>query len=255
MTDHVLPLGDFAFHYRRHGQGEPLLLLHGMTGTGADFAHVFDLDALGREYELIVPDLRGHGRSANPAPTLTHRQGAADVVALLDHLGLRRVRAIGYSFGGNILLHLATAAPERLEALVTVSSPSYFAAPARAIQRAVTDEGQSEDEWRRLRALHVHGDAQIRALWRAIVAFADDVDDLAFTPPRLAAITARMLIVTGDRDPLAPLDIFVEQRRSIARSSLWVVPGGGHLPIFGAWRTAFVDAARAFLRGDEARAG
>jgi pimeloyl-ACP methyl ester carboxylesterase len=61
-----------------------------------------------KSYQVIVPDLRGHGRSTNPAAAFTHRQAAADVLALLDRLGLQRVKAMGISTGGMTLLHMAT---------------------------------------------------------------------------------------------------------------------------------------------------
>ena len=94
--------------------------------------HLFDLDALAEKWRLIMPDARGHGRSTDPAGQLTHRQAAADIRALLDHLKLDRVKAIGLSFGGNILLHLATTAAtrDRIDAMVTIGSPSSFPPPA-----------------------------------------------------------------------------------------------------------------------------
>src|SRR6185436_18365400 len=100
----------------------------GFTGTGGDWAHVFELDDLGRRYRLIIPDLRGHGRSTNPAGTLTHRQCAQDLSALLDRLGVGRFRAIGMSLGGNTLLHLAMREPDRVPALVLVSATMYYPA-------------------------------------------------------------------------------------------------------------------------------
>src|SRR5215831_1505479 len=71
-----------------------------------------------REHKLIVPDARGHGRSTNPARTISHRQCAFDTLAMLDHLNIERYLAIGISMGGNILLHMATMQPERIESMV-----------------------------------------------------------------------------------------------------------------------------------------
>ena len=70
---------------------------------------------------------------------------------------------------------------------------------------------------------------------------------MAFTPPLLATITARTLIVHGDRDPLYPVELALEMYRSIPGSALWVVPNGGHGPIFGAFAAPFVATASAFL--------
>lgn len=236
-------------YYEVRGQGEPLLLLHGFTGSHADFAHLFDLDDLGRTYRIIAPDLRGHGRSSNPLPGTTHRQGALDVAALLDHLGIERCKAVGVSFGGNVLLHLATRWRERVEAMMLVSSPSYFPAEARAIMGAMTAEGRSEEEWRVMRERHVHGDEQILRLWQQARAWQHDHEDMCFTPPLLATIQARTLLVGGDRDPFYPVSMFVDMYRAIPRCSLWIVPDGGHGPVFGPARAELQRLALAFLAG------
>ena len=197
-----------------------------------------------------MPDARAHGRSTNPGGAFTHRQCARDVLALCDHLGVARCKAIGLSLGGNTLLHVATADPDRVGAMVLIGAPSYFPAQARAIMRSFTAETRTAADWAMMRARHAHGDDQIRALWRTAVGFADSYDDMTFTPPHLATIRARTLIVTGDRDPLYPLEIFVEQHRAIPGSALQVLPNGGHDAVFGAGRADFVRAALAFLDGD-----
>jgi pimeloyl-ACP methyl ester carboxylesterase len=246
-------LNGIEMYCQRRGDGEPLVLLHGFTGAGEDWAHLFDLDELARRYQLIVPDLRGHGRSTNPGGLFSHRQCALDVEALLDRLGLHRVRAIGLSLGGNTLLHLATRQPARVSSMVLVSATMYYPPEARAIMRLMTEEGRSADEWSVMRARHRHGDGQIRALWKNARDFADDTEDLSFTPPRLAAITARTLIVYGDRDPLYPVEMALAMYRAIPGAALDVVAGGGHGPIFaGEQKGAFVREALAFLEGEPA---
>jgi len=235
-------------HYRTRGAGEPLLLLHGFTGSGGDWVHLFDLDDLARRFWLIMPDARGHGRSTNPSGAFTHRQCARDVIALCDHLGVARCKAIGLSLGGNTLLHVATAHPDRLAAMVLIGAPSYFPAQARAIMRMFGPDAHTPDAWTAMRARHAHGDDQIRALWRTAAGFADSHDDMTFTPPHLATIRARTMIVTGDRDPLYPLEIFVEQYRAIPEAALCVLPNGGHDAVFGPARAEFVRSALAFLQ-------
>ena len=71
----------------------------------------------------------------------------------------------------------------------------------------------------------------------------ESADDMAFTAETLAPITARTLIVHGDRDPLYPVELAIELFRGIPQSSLWVVPHGGHGPIFGDLAPAFAAAA------------
>ena len=103
----TLDINGFRMHYEDRASGQPLLLLHGGLGIGDDWRHVFPSDPDG--YRVIVPDLRGHGRSTNPAGTFTVRQCAQDVLALVERMGISQVRAIGLSLGAKTLLHMATA--------------------------------------------------------------------------------------------------------------------------------------------------
>lgn len=243
-----LAVNGIDMHVALGGAGEPLLLLHGFFGHGDDWRHVYDLESLARERRVIIPDLRGHGRSTNPAGIFSHRQCAEDVSALLDALAITRCRAVGLSLGGNTLLHLATRAPARVSAMAIVSSPPYFPASARAIMAASDPDGQSPAEWTAMRARHEGGDEQIRALYAHARAFATSHDDMAFTPPLLATITARTLIVYGDRDPFYPVELALELYRAIPGAALSVVPRGGHGPIFAEpERGWFARASIAFL--------
>jgi pimeloyl-ACP methyl ester carboxylesterase len=180
----------------------------------------------------------------------TFRQSALDVFALLDRLGIERFKAIGLSLGAKTLLHMATRQPSRVEAMVLVSATPYFPEQARAIMREITLENRTDEEWQRMRQWHKHGDEQIRALWRQANAFKDSYEDMNFTPPYLSTIRARTLIVHGDRDPLYPVSLAMEMYAAIPRSYLWIIPNGGHGPIFGDLADRFVETALAFLRDE-----
>jgi pimeloyl-ACP methyl ester carboxylesterase len=232
--------------YRDTGDGEPLILLHGFTGCGDDWQHVFAKPIEG--YRVIAPDLRGHGRSTNPSGTFLFKDAARDVFALLDSIGIERVSAIGMSAGANTLLHMATQQPSRIDAMVHVSGTPRFPDQARAIMKTMTEETRSPAEWTEMRGRHHLGDDQIRTLWRHVREFADDRDDMNFDATTLARITARTLIVHGDRDPLYPVELAVELYRAIPNAALWVVPNGGHGPIFGEQAGPFAAAAAAFLK-------
>lgn len=246
MTSVVLSLNGIDMYCARYGSGEPLLLLHGGGGAGVNWRLVFPSSPAG--VELIVPDLRGHGHSTNPGGTFTFRQASLDILALLDALRIPRAKAIGVSMGAKTLLHVATAQPDRLEAVVLVSATPYFPDQARAVMRGVSDETRSPQEWHQMRQWHVHGDEQIRAIWRMTREFADSYDDMNFTPPVLASITARTLVVHGDSDPLYPVSLALELFSSIPRSNLWIVPTGGHGPIYGKHATLFAQTAMDFLQ-------
>jgi pimeloyl-ACP methyl ester carboxylesterase len=218
----------------------PIVLLHGFFGAASDFTPYLQHFGEGR---IVVPDLRGHGRSSSPAGAFTHRDAATDVLALLDALGIARCRAVGLSGGGNVLLHVATRAPERLEAMVVVSATTHFPPQARAIQRDFRLEMLGAEGERRLAERHVRGAAQIEALLASARGFADSHDDLSFDAAALGRIRARTLVVSGDRDPLYPVEIAVELYRGIPEAALWVVPGGGHVPV----DESFFPRARSWL--------
>jgi pimeloyl-ACP methyl ester carboxylesterase len=170
------------------------------------------------------------------------------MLALLDHLGIRRCKAIGLSMGGNTLLHMATLEPDRIEAMVLVSATMYFPEQARSIMRQVSVENQPAKEWETMRKRHKLGDEQIIALWEWQRGMKDSHDDMNFTPPLLAKIKASTLIVYGDRDSLYPVEMALEMYRAIAKSALWVVPNGGHGPVFVDAAAQFVQTTLAFFR-------
>lgn len=245
---HIAAINDIEMYYEICGEGEPLVLLHGGGGAGVNWELIFKEPPEG--FRLIIPDLRGHGRSTNPSEQFTFRQCALDVFALLDHLGIDRFKAIGLSLGAKSLLHVATQQPDRVEAMVLVSATPYLPEQARALMRQLTSQEHSEAEWQQMRQWHKHGDEQILAIWRTMSALKDSYDDMNFTPPFLSTITARTLIVHGDRDPLYPVSLAMEMYAAIPRAYLWVVPNGGHGPIFREMSQRFVDTALSFFRDE-----
>src|SRR5260221_278027 len=142
----VIDVNGVQLHYETHGDGPPLLWLHGFMGSGSDWRHIFIEPPT--SYRLIAPDMRGHGASTPSPPAYSHRQCARDVLDLLDHLQIDRVKAIGVSGGGITLLHMATIAPARVEAMVLVSVPPYFPEQARVVQRQFSEAMLTEIERR-----------------------------------------------------------------------------------------------------------
>jgi pimeloyl-ACP methyl ester carboxylesterase len=246
MRTDTVSLNGIEMFYETDGGGDPLLLLHGGGGCHEDWVYAGREDFI-QHYAVVAPDARGHGRSTNPARVITHRQCASDMLALLDHLKVGRCKAIGLSMGGNILLHMATMQPERITAMVVVSATMYFPDQARAIMRQVPVENHSAAEWETMRKRHKVGDDQIRALWEWQRSMKDSYDDMNFTPDSLSRIKASTLIVYGDRDFLYPVEMAVQMYRAIPRSALWVVPHGGHGPVFLDNAPHFVKTALTFL--------
>jgi pimeloyl-ACP methyl ester carboxylesterase len=240
----TVAVNGMEMYYETSGQGEPLVLLHGFNGSGQNWAKF--VPEFARRYQVIVPDLRGHGRSTNPSGKFTHRQSALDVFALLDSLGVKQVKAMGISTGGMTLIHMATKQPARVEAMVLIGATIYFPEQARVIMRKAAPESLTPEMIARRREIHKHGDGQIRALQQQFYDFRNSYDDMNFTGPYLSTITARTLIVHGDRDQFFPVEIPQEMYRSIPKSYLWIIPRGGHVPIFDL-ELPFVATALKFL--------
>lgn len=238
-------LNGVEIYFEVHGTGDPLVLLSGFSGSSQDWKP--SLAAWGPDFQIILPDLRGHGRSSILAAPFRHEDAALDLFSLFDHLGIHTFKAVGISAGGNTLLHLATKQPDRVKAMVMVSATPYFPKQARTIMRQY-GTNLPEAEWQRLRRSHPGGDTQIKALLASIVSFADSYDDLNFTPPLLSTIQARTMIIQGDRDPLYPVEISIEMAKAIPNSVLWIIPNAGHGPVIGERWPEFIKTAAAFLR-------
>ena len=107
-------------YYEIHGEGRPLVLLHGGLGSSEMFAPV--LPAFAEHHQVILVDLQGHGRTADIDRPLDIRLIADDIAALIEHLGLDRPDVAGYSFGGGVALQTAVRHPERVGKLVAASA-------------------------------------------------------------------------------------------------------------------------------------
>ena len=109
-------LNGARIHYERSGSGFPLLLIH--AGIADSRMWEPQAKAWANHFDMIRPDLRGFGDSELPPEPYSER---ADVVALLDHLGVDRAHVIGCSMGGTLATDLAIEHPERVERLVLVA--------------------------------------------------------------------------------------------------------------------------------------
>lgn len=223
-------LNGISLAYRVVGEGEPLLLLHGFTQTGAS-AWDSVIGELSPHFRLIIPDLRGHGHSTNPSGEFTHAQSALDIFGLLDHLEVEDFKAMGISSGGMTLLHMATTQPERVDAMVLIGASSQFPESARIIMRRNHPDSVPQARLETLGRIHSRGAEQAREILGQFNAMADSYRDMNFTPPLLSTISARTLIIHGDRDPFFPVSIPVEEYLAIPDAYLWIVPNGGHVPL------------------------
>jgi pimeloyl-ACP methyl ester carboxylesterase len=114
----------FRMHYAEAGSGEPVMLVHGWPQHWWAWRHV--IPPLAERYRVIVPDLRGYGWSEVPDSGYDKPQFAADLVSLMDALGIEKVKYAGYDWGGAAAYILATDHPDRVERVAGIAVPPPF---------------------------------------------------------------------------------------------------------------------------------
>lgn len=237
--------GEVRIHYEVEGSGPPLMLHTGFIGVVEDWYTLGYVDALKPDYRLIMPDPRGQGRSDKPhAPeAYGSNNRVADVIAVLDALGIDRVDFWGYSMGGRVGFDLAVQHPERLRSLVVGGSSPFAFNPDRTARREQLShmaEFLAGDFFREL-------PTEIRDRWlrvsdpEALIAASVEQPSLE---PHLARVEVRTLIYIGDRDASAE-----EARRAaeaMPRATFLSMPGLDHMGAIIS-TSAIMPHARAFF--------
>jgi pimeloyl-ACP methyl ester carboxylesterase len=224
-------------YYEAHGEGEPLLLIHGGTATSESWAS--HLPAFTKHFQVFTPDSRGHGRTDNPTGELDYRLMADDVAALIGALDLQRPLVMGYSDGGQIALELGIRYPGLARALVLGGTQFKFSEVYLEAVRALlgitdgeeVDTGKLEQEqpdwvaYLREAHGHVYGPEywktyvkQIASLW---------LTPLHYTSEDFDVVTDPVLILIGDRDG-ASTEESVELFRLLPDAELAVAPASDH---------------------------
>jgi len=236
-------------HYRVEGRGDPVVLVHGYTASGwSNWVASGWVERLADRHTLVIPDLRGHGRSEKPREASVYSTAAfaADVLAVMDEEGIAAAPVVGYSMGGMVALELLGRHGERFPRGVVGGMGSYFP-PGRARFALGRSHPRSLAPRRRpLDALayfaRYWSEMDLVALNRVFRGvFADGVPVEAELLP---AIRQPVLVAAGTRD------IFFEPAVALARS----LPNARFLPVPHDAHTSavrnprFIDAAAAFLR-------
>jgi len=139
---HWAKVNGIDLYYETHGQGEPLLLLHGNSQSIQAFTH--QIPAFEKQYRVIAVDTRGQGQSTEDGTPYTYELFADDVGALLDELKLDRVHVVGWGDGGNIGLLLALNYPAKVKNLVTMGANIYM--NDHVMDRSVLKEMEAKRE-------------------------------------------------------------------------------------------------------------
>jgi len=257
-------------HLEEAGRGPPVVLLHGWATSGRILAGL--AAALAPERRVLVPDLRGHGRSPPPPGPFALEDHAADVALLVESLGLARPVLLGWSLGAQVALGAAARIGESIGGLVLVAAtPRFTSGPgwAYGLPRAQVDGLAARVRIHAGRALRrffaaffAEGEMPDEECRRALAALAAEppdpaaalgaLDALAEGDQRslLAGIRAPALLLHGGADAIVPPGAAEALASALPRARLACWPGVGHAPFLSRPREV-AGVVRAFL--EEAR--
>ncbi|MDQ3735418.1 MAG: alpha/beta hydrolase [Actinomycetota bacterium] len=249
--------------YRRAGQGEPLLLLHGAFSDSREWAR--QLSGLAEDFDVIAVDCLGTGASADPPGGFALADYADTLAGFLRALGIHRPHVGGLSFGSVYALLLYRFHPEVVRSLILISAYAGWAGSLSAeevlrrkqwlkdvLERPVKEWGAdflatvypaTAPAELHAEALHILRDLRPQAFRQVAEAFADaDLRDV------LPLITVPTLLLYGSRDERSPIEVAREMGRRIPGSRLVVVPDAGH-GVNAEAPAEFNAAVREFLSG------
>lgn len=253
-------------YYEIIGKGQPLVMIR---GVGSNVDHWYEqVPVLSQKYQLLIFDNRGIARSSDPGGAFSTKDMAADTIALMEALGIKKAHVLGYSMGGMIAQELALAHPEKINGLILVATdcggslrikarPEYSGLFSEMI-RLGTPEAKTAaaaclfakqtfetrpDIIQRYAEVSLRFPASQKTLerqWEAITRH--DASG------RLKNITAPTLAITGSEDVLIPPENSRVLAERIPNARLRFIDDGGHLFVVEQPQQ-FNDAVIGFLDG------
>jgi pimeloyl-ACP methyl ester carboxylesterase len=244
--------------YIRYGSGPPVVLLHGYAGAIWNWEH--QIETLGRDFTLFVPDILGHGLSQKPRIPYNASLYLAWLEGFLDRVGIDRAHLVGNSMGCGLAIGLALARPARVKRLVLISgfppqvlskararylrmfsrmgsgllfNLAYHLLGHRAFHKLLCGIVANPDlitvpvVARAVRLRKERGGAW--PLWSSLVNVPDWEEEFA---PKLTTLTLPTLIIWGQEDRFFPLELGRALHQLIPGSRFEVVPNAGHLPMW-----------------------
>jgi 3-oxoadipate enol-lactonase len=237
----IIHLNQIDLYFEDQGAGIPLVLLHGYPLDHSIWQAV--APTLAEHARVIVPDLRGHGRTDAPEGKYPMRLVADDIACLLDALEIPKAVVVGHSMGGYVALAFAQAYPQRLLGLGMVASQAAADTPERREGRLVTARevllnGMAEIAESMPAKLTTQ--ARLIPMLRGLIlatrprgasgilqGMAERPDMTSF----LAQIIAPAVVIAGGSDALIPVEKAIEMAHDMPHARLVTLPDAGHMPM------------------------
>lgn len=262
LSEKTVAAAGHEVHYLEGGQGEPLVLLHGIFAEKdhwVDFAR-----PLTGSWRVVAPDLPGFGESGRrEGEAYDYAAQVQRLEALLDALQIRRAHLAGSSMGGTLAVLFAQRHPERVASVALIGSPHGIRTPRASGMDALIDAGEaplvarSPAEFERMAALvfeqppwlpypilHRARETAARNAASDLRIWREQLKDRYLLDERIAGLIAPTLVLWGDADRVFHASGAAVLRARLPQARVQLLPGVGHLPMM----EVPADAAAAYRR-------
>jgi pimeloyl-ACP methyl ester carboxylesterase len=214
-------LRGIKMYYEVYGKGEPLLIIHGNTGSIKNF--VYQIPYFAKNYQVILADSRAQGKTIDHADSLSYEMISDDLNALLDHLKIKNANVIGWSDGGIEGLLLAMNHPDKVKKLAITGAnlrPDSTAVDPCVYKMIMDVNIKGADSLKRTKNPTPEMKNQLKLMHL-----------LSYEPhiklEALKKITCPTLVIGGDHDVIVTKHT-VAIAEAITNSYLWILPNSGH---------------------------
>ena len=266
MTDLFADMSGIKICYDIHGDGEPIILIHGFSDRKEHWRA--QIGILSEYFKVIRMDNRGAGKSDRPDGIYTMEVYASDVAALMDFLGIEKSHIMGHSLGGMIAQNFAILYPNKVNKLILLNTFPGLKPPGQSIDDAIeiyrenaivghrarekdplnafidgAKSSYSRKFWKLMREdpkKKFHGIWSVEDLVEEKIKFGPTVKDLSNqahalsthnTYERLYEINNEVLIISAEKDKSCPKSMGEKMHELIPNSKFIIIEGAGHQSI------------------------
>ena len=234
----MITLNGVNIYYEVYGKGKPLFLLHGFTQSSKSWRSF--VEDYSSDFEVYLVDLKGHGKSSQFTENLSVKAAAKDLDALITHLKLENIHAIGFSYGGDILFQLALLHPGVITSMISIGACGTW--KAKDFPNWIDYLSYKNIEnlpW--MKEEHT-SEEQIRSILNQTINY-----DISISDDEMRSINTKTLFVLGDQDDSVPLECIANARKNLPNSFLWILPKTGHSAHTDRNKTEFVRVSKDFF--------
>ncbi|MEP1035046.1 alpha/beta hydrolase [Ekhidna sp.] len=225
-------------YYEVYGEGTPLFLLHGYSLSSQSWKPY--VEKFEKDYKVYLVDLTGHGKSDPFKDDLSIKSVGEDINALVSYLNLEKVKAIGFSFGGDVLFQLALINPSLIESMITIGAVGTWTVnDFPQYQQVFTFENRADFPW--LESSH-QSDEQVKGIMNQFKNYTISLSDI-----ELQQIQAEVMIMMGDDDEGMNFDEVARVKKNLRNSDVWILPDVSHSAHEGEHMYEFILKAKTFL--------